>query len=73
MTSSCTHNESAAFQQVLLKSERLRILIVLCTIGAALLLRTIRTAIVAAGLDLSPGDLLVLATDGFFEWAQFNE
>lgn len=40
------HTGSAAFQQALLKSERLRIRIVLGAIGAAFLLRTIRALIV---------------------------
>jgi serine phosphatase RsbU (regulator of sigma subunit) len=39
------HEKSAAFQQALLKSERLRIQIVLCGIGAAFLVRTLRTGI----------------------------
>ena len=43
--------ESPAFQQALLKSERLRILIVLSAIGAAFLVRTIRTIIVAGRED----------------------
>ncbi len=47
MTVSYPHTESSAFQQALLRSERLRILIVLGTIAAAFLLRTIRTIVVA--------------------------
>jgi serine phosphatase RsbU (regulator of sigma subunit) len=44
--------KSVAFQDALLKSERLRILIVLGAIGAAFLLRTIRTVILHSREDL---------------------
>lgn len=53
MTASYTHRESSAFQQALLTSERLRILIVLGTIAAAFLLRTIRTVVVAGSENIS--------------------
>ena len=43
MNESC--DKSAAFQQALLKSERLRILIVIWALGAALLVRTLRTVV----------------------------
>ena len=46
------HEKSVAFQQALLKSERLRILIVLGAIGAALIVRTIRTIILHSPEDL---------------------
>src|SRR5208282_5097356 len=39
------HEKSVAFQQALLRSERLRILIVLGAIGAVFILRTIRTIV----------------------------
>jgi hypothetical protein len=44
MTSSYPHSESSAFQQALLRSERLRILIVLGTIAAAFLRSAIHKA-----------------------------
>jgi len=47
------HSQSPAFQQALLRSERLRIRIVLGTIATAFLLRTIRTIIVAGNENLS--------------------
>jgi serine phosphatase RsbU (regulator of sigma subunit) len=47
------HSESFAFQQALLRSERLRILIVLGTIATAFLLRTIRTVAGPGGENLS--------------------
>ena len=53
MTVSYPHSESSAFQQALLRSERLRILIVLGTIAAAFLLRTIRTVVVAGSENVS--------------------
>jgi len=53
MTMSYPHSESPAFQQALLRSERLRILIVLGTIAAAFLLRTIRTVVVAGSENVS--------------------
>jgi K+-sensing histidine kinase KdpD len=43
MNESC--DKSAAFQQALLKSERLRILIVIWALGAAFLVRTLRTVV----------------------------
>jgi len=46
------HEKSAAFQHALLMSERLRILIVLGAIGAAFLVRTIRTIILHSREDL---------------------
>src|SRR5271168_504067 len=46
------HKKSVAFQQALLKSERLRILIVLGAIGAGLIVRTIRTIILHSPEDL---------------------
>src|SRR5271170_4208072 len=46
------HEESVAFQEALLKSERLRILIVLGAIGAAFIVRTIRTIILHSTEDL---------------------
>jgi serine phosphatase RsbU (regulator of sigma subunit) len=60
MTVSYPQRESSAFQQALLRSERLRILIVLGTTAAAFLLRTIRTAVVAGSENAS----LWLATFG---------
>jgi serine phosphatase RsbU (regulator of sigma subunit) len=45
MTVKFPHSESSTFQQALLRSERLRILIILGTIAAAFSLRTIRTVI----------------------------
>ena len=45
--------ESSAFQQALLRSERLRILIVLGTIAVALLLRTLRTVVVGGSENVS--------------------
>jgi hypothetical protein len=62
MAVSYPHSESLAFQQALLRSERLRILIVLGTIATAFLLRTIRTVAVAGGENLS----LWLVTFGLF-------
>lgn len=53
MTVSHPHTESSAFRQALLRSERLRIRIVLGTITAALLLRTIRTVIVGGSENVS--------------------
>src|SRR5258708_35501710 len=53
MTVSYPHSESSAFEQALLRSERLRILIVLGTIAAAFLLRTIRTVVVAGSENVS--------------------
>jgi serine phosphatase RsbU (regulator of sigma subunit) len=47
-----THTRSVAFRQALLKSERLRIRIVLGAIGGAFLLRTIRAAIVGGSENL---------------------
>lgn len=82
--------ESVAFEQAHLKSERLRLLIVLGAIGIAFLMRSTRVLAHSGdenvqGLPLGilphlvsgppeiveprPGDMLVLATDGFFEWA----
>src|SRR5262245_34124516 len=49
MAASYPHSESLAFQQALLRSERLRILIVLGAIATAFLLRTVRTLAVAGG------------------------
>ena len=46
-------SESSAFQQALLRSERLRILIVLGTIAVALLLRTLRTVVVGGSENVS--------------------
>src|SRR5271168_3825325 len=46
------HKKSVAFQQALLKSERLRILIVLGAIGAGLIVRTIRTILLHSPEDL---------------------
>jgi len=45
------HEKSVAFQQALLKSERLRILILVGAIGAAFVLRTIRTIILHSRED----------------------
>ena len=53
MTVSYTRIESPAFQQALLRSERLRILIVLWAIAAGLLLRTIRTVVAAGSENVS--------------------
>ena len=53
MTVSYRHSESPAFQQALLRSERIRILIILGTIAAAFLLRTIRTIVVAGSENVS--------------------
>ncbi|HWY43403.1 MAG TPA: PP2C family protein-serine/threonine phosphatase [Candidatus Sulfotelmatobacter sp.] len=53
MTVSHPRIESSAFQQALLKSERLRILIVLGTIAVALLLRTIRTVVAGGSENIS--------------------
>jgi len=53
MTVSHPRIESSAFQQALLKSERLRILIVLGTIAVALLLRTIRTVVAGGSENVS--------------------
>jgi len=39
------NNQSRAFRQALLRSERLRIMILLCVLAAVLLIRIIRTAI----------------------------
>jgi serine phosphatase RsbU (regulator of sigma subunit) len=47
------HSQSPAFQQALLRSERLRIRIVLGTIAIAFLVRTIRTVIAAGNENLS--------------------
>jgi hypothetical protein len=67
------HEKSVAFQLALLESERLRILILVGAIGAGLVLRTIRTIILHSREDfhlwLLTFDLLLLATDGFYEWA----
>ena len=60
MTVSYPQRESSAFQQALVRSERLRILIVLGTTAAAFLLRTIRTAVAAGSENAS----LWLATFG---------
>jgi hypothetical protein len=46
------HEKSVAFQQALLKSERLRILIVLGAIGAAFMVRTVRTISLHSREDL---------------------
>jgi serine phosphatase RsbU (regulator of sigma subunit) len=53
MTLDHLRTESSAFQQALLKSERLRILIVLGTIAVVLLLRTIRTVVVGGSENFS--------------------
>jgi serine phosphatase RsbU (regulator of sigma subunit) len=46
------HEKSAAFRQARLKSERLRILIVLGALGAAFIVRTIRTIVLHSREDL---------------------
>jgi serine phosphatase RsbU (regulator of sigma subunit) len=53
MTLDHLRTESSAFQQALLRSERLRILIVLGTIAVALLLRTLRTVVVGGSENVS--------------------
>lgn len=53
MTASHPRIESSAFQQALLRSERLRILIVLGTVAVALLLRTLRTVVVGGSENVS--------------------
>jgi serine phosphatase RsbU (regulator of sigma subunit) len=53
MAVSYPHSESFAFQQALLRSERLRILIVLGTIATAFVLRTVRTFAVPGSESLS--------------------
>jgi serine phosphatase RsbU (regulator of sigma subunit) len=60
------HEKSVAFQQALLKSERLRILIVLGAIGAAFIVRTIRTIILHSRDDLHLWLLTFLLVALFF-------
>lgn len=65
MTASHPRIESSAFQQALLKSERLRVLIVLGTIAVALLLRTVRT-LLGGGSENVSSWLITFALLGLF-------
>jgi Serine phosphatase RsbU, regulator of sigma subunit len=70
MTLDHLRTEFSAFQQALLRSERLRILIVLGTIAVALLLRTLRTVVVGGSENVSSW-LITFGLLGLFSIYEF--